>query len=607
MTPIELLAPAKDLECGVAAIDCGADAVYIGASAFGARSAAGNALDDIAELVRYAHKYWAKIYVTVNTLLRDDEVPQALSLISRLYDIAVDGLIIQDVGLLECDLPPLPLIASTQMHNNTPEKVAFLEQVGIRRAILARELDIDRIRAIRRSTGMELECFVHGALCVCYSGQCYLSYALGGRSGNRGQCAQPCRKMYNLFDSAGNTVVSNKHLLSLKDLNLSEHLRELIDAGVCSFKIEGRLKDREYVSNVVSVYRKNLDIVLVDMGLKKSSSGSCSVDFAPDLDKTFNRGYTTYFLNGRTELVGSIDTPKTIGELAGRVVSLGSHMMLLDSRLQLHPGDGICFFNRNGELAGTSINSANGPSVTPDKMNGIEKGTLIYRNHDHQYLTRLSKASAERRIAVHLILRETGDGLELTGRDEDGNCASFLLPCERVRADKPEQALENIRKQLTKSGGTEFMPVSVDVDLAAVCFLPIGLLNALRRGVLENLSGIRLDNRPSRRGGAVQNDAAYPERVLSYLGNVLNSRAEAFYQRRGVTSIEPAAESGLDMRGRKVMTTRYCLKHQLGLCPQQGKSSRIPEPLFLEDAEGHKLEVRFDCARCEMELYLIDR
>jgi len=263
----ELLAPARDLTCGVAAIDCGADAVYIGAPRFGAREDAGNAVEDIAALVAHAHAYWARVYATVNTILFDDEVHQARDLIWRLHEIGVDGIIIQDVGLLECDLPPIPLIASTQMHNNSPERVAFLDQVGFQRAILARELDLNQIRAIRRATGIGLECFVHGALCVSYSGQCYLSYALGGRSGNRGQCAQPCRKPCMLVDADGKVLARNRHLLSLRDLNLSEHLRELIEAGVCCFKIEGRLKDRLYVANVVASYRARLDEVLAEMGL----------------------------------------------------------------------------------------------------------------------------------------------------------------------------------------------------------------------------------------------------------------------------------------------------------------------------------------------------
>lgn len=607
MKQIELLAPAKDLECGLAAINCGADAVYIGSPRFGAREAAGNSIEDITELVNYAHKYWAKVYVTVNTLLHDDEIPSALELISQLYKIGIDGLIIQDTGLLECDLPPLPLIASTQMNNATPEKVAFLEQVGFQRAILARELDLSQIKEIRRHTKIELECFVHGALCVCYSGQCYLSYALGGRSGNRGQCAQPCRKLYSLIDSKGKAFASNKHLLSLRDLNLSEHLRELIDAGVTSFKIEGRLKDKTYVTNVVSYYRRKLDEIIAEEVLKKSSSGSSSIDFEPDPSKTFNRGYGKYFLNGVGDTVGSIDTPKMIGEHIGKVTAIRGSTVILDSNSTLHRGDGICYFDRNGELRGSIVNGAQGRNFTPDKIDGIEIGMVVYRNRDHEFLTRLNKSNAERLIDVAIALREDADGFTLSAVDEDGNTAKLATPCEKTAAERPDQAIANIKKQLSKTGGTSFSCTEVIVALDKAYFIPISTLNAMRRAVLENLEAAREENRPKPTGGVIKNDVPYPEKGLSYLGNVLNSHAETFYRRHGVTRIDPAAESGLDMRGRKVMTTRYCIKHQLGICPKITNGPRLAEPLKLVDEEGHRLVLRFDCTRCEMNIYLEQR
>lgn len=598
MKNIELLAPAKDLECGLAAIDCGADAIYIGAPRFGARVGVGNSLDDLASLAEHAHKYWAKVYVTVNTLLRDDEIDEALTLISQLYDIGIDGLIIQDTGLLECDLPPIPIIASTQMHNNTPEKVSFLEQVGINRVILARELSMDQIKSIRAATNnIELECFVHGALCVCYSGQCYLSYALGGRSGNRGECAQPCRKLYNLVDNRGKTLISDKHLLSLCDLNLSEHLSSLIDAGVSSFKIEGRLKDRSYVTNVVSFYRQKLD----ELGVKRASSGASRIDIRPNVNKTFNRGYTTYFLHGRDDDMGSIETPKMVGEPVGRVASVSSRGVTVDANTSMHNGDGICFFDRNGELRGSVINDVRGRTIIPEKLDGIEKGTYIYRNHDHEYLMRLQKSKAERLIEVSMTLRETDTGLCLTVQDEDGNSAEYAIECEKVIAQKPEQAVDNIKKQLSKSGGTMFACKNVALELSSVYFIPISTLNALRRGALDELEIVRKANRPIGHGRIVRNDVPYPEAYLSYLGNVLNSRARQFYNRHNISSIEPAAESGLGMRGCKVMTTRYCIKRQIGMC---GSSKGLREPLFLVDSDGHRLELRFDCARCEMDVIL---
>ncbi|MCE5323723.1 U32 family peptidase [bacterium] len=600
MKPIELLAPAKDIECGIAAIDCGADAIYIGAPRFGARSAAGNNLDDIASLAEHAHKYWAKVYVTVNTLLRDDEIDEALRMIRQLYDIGADGIIIQDTALLECDLPPIPIIASTQMHNNTPEKVSFLEQVGINRVILARELSLDQIKAIRTATkNIELEFFVHGALCVCYSGQCYMSYALGGRSGNRGECAQPCRKPYDLVDNKGKTLIPGRHLLSLKDLNLSEHLSSLIEAGVTSFKIEGRLKERPYVANVVSFYRQKLD----DLGVKRPSSGASRIDIKPDVNKTFNRGYTTYFLHGRDYDMGSIDTPKMVGEAVGKVTSVSARGVTVDANISMHNGDGICFFDSSGDLRGSVINNVRGRTIIPDKLDGIEKGTFIFRNHDHEYLTRLQKSKAERLIDVSMSLHDTDTGLCLTAEDEDGNTAEYSIECEKVIAQKPEQTIDNINKQLSKLGGTIFTCTNVTFELSDIYFIPISVLNSLRRGVLDELIGVRAVNRPIDYGAIIRNDVPYPETYLSYRGNVLNICARRFYERHGVSSVEPAAESGLDMRGRKVMTTRYCIKRQIGLC---GSSKQANEPLFLVDSEGHKLELRFDCSRCEMDVILVN-
>ncbi len=604
MKKIELLAPAKDLECGIAAINCGADAVYIGAACFGAREDAGNGLDDLETMVNYAHKYWAKVYVTVNTILRDDEIPRALKLVHQLYNIGADGIILQDVGLLECGIPPIPIIASTQMHNNTPEKVTFLEQIGIKRAILPRELSLDEIKRIRERTSIELECFIHGSLCVSYSGQCYLSYALGRRSGNRGECAQPCRKPYSLIDGSGKALARNAHLLSLKDLNLSEHLPELIQAGVTSFKIEGRLKDKAYVSNVVSYYRAKLDEILADQELCRSSSGASDVDFMPNVEKTFNRGYTTHFLNGRGEPSGCINTPKMLGETIGKVVAVYGRNVTIDTKVPMHCGDGICFFDRSGELRGTVINGVNEQTVIPYKLDGLAEDVLIYRNHDHEFLTKLDNCHAERRIDVKLTLGETSDGFVLQAVDEDGIQAEYRLQCEKTRAEKPEQALTNIRKQLLKSGNTDFACVDVTVDLPEVYFMPISQLNTLRRNVLDELASSRAANRPKSEGKIIKNDIPYPAEELSYLGNVLNRYAAAFYRRHGITSMEHAAETGLDLHGRKVMTTRHCVKHQLGLCAKYGGKSIAVQSLALIDGEGHKLDLRFDCARCEMEVYL---
>jgi putative protease len=607
MTSFELLAPAKDLECGQAAIDCGADAVYVGAPRFGAREAAGNSMADIEKLASYAHRVWARVYATVNTLLRDDELAEAEALCRQLHQAGVDGLIIQDVGLLQCDLPPLPLIASTQMHNYSPARVAFWEKVGFSRAILARELTIDQIRAIRAATSIELEAFIHGALCVSMSGQCSLSYAFGGRSGNRGQCAQPCRRLYSLHDAAGATLVRDKHLLSLRDLNLTDHLRELIEAGVTSFKIEGRLKNRAYVMNIVGHYRQKLDALLEEMGGQRASSGKTTLGFAPDPDKTFNRGYTTYFLHGRGADVASPDSPKHVGEPLGRVANVRRDSFVLDAPVPLHSGDGISFFGRDQELQGTVVNQSDGATVFPEKLGGIERGVRVFRNYDHAFVHQVAHSRNQRRIAVTLRLVETATGYRLEATDEDGVSATHEIDCVPVAADKPEQARLSLERQLGKLGESEFCASRVDLDLSRMPHLPLATVNALRRGVVEALRGQRARQRPMCAVMPTRNDAPFPDHELSFMGNVLNQKAAAFYQRHGVGHIEPAAESGLSMHGRKVMTTRLCIKYELGFCPREPSAAARTcpaEPWFLVDDEGRRLRLDFRCGErdCVMEI-----
>ena len=602
-TPIELLAPARDLECGRAAIDCGADAVYIGAPRFGARSAAGNSLDDIARLAEYAHKYWARVYVTLNTLLHDAELEPARRMAWQVHEAGADGLIIQDVGLLEGDLPPVSVIASTQMHNHTPERVAFLESIGIRRVILARELTLDEIRAIRRAAPrIELECFVHGALCVCYSGQCLLSYAIGGRSGNRGECAQPCRKSYALMDAGGGVLARDRHLLSLRDLNLTEHLPELLASGVTAFKIEGRLKDRAYVLNVVAHYRKRLDEAIGADGYHRASSGISDPGFPPDISKTFNRGYTTYFLGGRGAPMSSHATPKMTGEAVGPVLSVTAGTFTVRTALALHAGDGLCFFDERGELRGTTLNAVAGVVLTPEKIDGIRPGVLIHRNHDHAFLNAVNRAQPRRRIAVTLMLDAGPQGVLLRARDEDGTQVEEVLSNAVEPARDPQKALATIQRQLEKTGDTEFSCAGSSVACASVPFLPISMLNGLRRAVLDKLRIARSKCRPRVQSGIVASSVPYPRQELDYSGNVLNRAAEAFYTRHGVERIEPAAESGLDLTGRKVMTLRYCIREELGLCPAETGGELPAAPLTLVDEEGHRLGVRFLCGDCQMEI-----
>jgi putative protease len=584
----------------MAAIDCGADALYVGGPRFGAREAAGNSIEDIAQLAGYAHRYWARVYATINTLLRDDELADAERQCWELHQAGVDGLIIQDVGLLECNLPPLPLIASTQMHNASPERVAFWEKVGFSRAILARELDLEQIRAIRASCSIGLEVFVHGALCVSMSGQCGLSYALGGRSGNRGQCAQPCRRLYSLQDASGKTLVRDKHLLSLRDLNLSDHLAALIAAGVTSFKIEGRLKNRAYVQNIVGHYRQALDA----LGCPRSSSGTSELGFVPDPNKTFNRGYTSYFLEGRGADVTSPDSPKHVGESVGRVAKVGRDGFFLDAHAPLRSGDGLSFFGRDHELHGTVVNQVQGDKVLPEKLGGIESGVRVFRNHDHAFVSQIQHSRNQRRIAVKLRLCEEPEGLRLQATDEDGVTAASALALQNAPADKPEQARQMLERQLAKLGDSEFSAAGVEVALSPVPHLPVSAVNGLRRGLVEALKEERARQRPRNESVHIPNEVPFPEKELSFLGNVLNQKAAAFYQRHGVERIEPAAESGLEMRGRRVMLTRMCIKYELGSCPRQRRGQASGEPWFLVDDSGRRFRLVFRCDQrdCLMEI-----
>ncbi|MBN2011686.1 U32 family peptidase [candidate division KSB1 bacterium] len=602
MNRIELLAPARNLQCGLTAINCGANAVYIGAPKFSARSRAGNSPDDIAVLVQHAHIYWAKIYVTLNTILHDHELPEAITLIRQLYEMGVDGLIIQDMGLLECDLPPIPLIASTQMHNNSPEKVRFLEQAGFQRVILARELSLDQIRDIRTQSQIELETFVHGALCVCYSGQCYMSYAIGGRSGNRGECAQPCRKRYRIVNRDGEQVQPMKHWLSLRDLNLSAHLGELIDAGVYSFKIEGRLKDQAYVANIVSYYRQELDRVLAAKNRQPASSGRVELDFRPDPAKTFNRGYTRYFIDGRTKSPGFPDTPKMVGELAGTVVRVERRRFVFHGNVELHNGDGICYFDSNGELQGTLINGVDGIHITPADINGIQPGMSIYRNSDHAFLKAAENTRSQRRICVTITVSDTERGIRLVARDEDGNTVQLDHELEKSCARDTNKMTAKLLESLNRTGDTPFRIDRIDLTWQTTWFVPMSLLNELRRRLLNDLLARRAERRPMFQRLTPVTDNEYPETIIDFRGNVLNQHARDFYTRHGVTQIEPAAESGLDLHGRPVMRTKYCIKHQLNLC-NGTHPKRIPdEPWFLVDEQGSRFRMQFDCGQCEMVL-----
>lgn len=611
---IELLAPAKNLEFGVCAINCGADAVYIGGPSFGARASAGNSLEDIAKLVDYAHKFNAKVYVAVNTIFSDNEIIEAQKLIEKLYKINVDALIIQDMGLLECELPPIPIHASTQTHNATAEKVKFLESCGFERVILARELGLEQIKEIKNTTKVELEAFVHGALCVSYSGRCYMSYAIGKRSANRGECAQPCRKKYSLIDEKGNFIAKESHLLCLKDLNQSQYLKDLIEAGITSFKIEGRLKDLNYVKNVVTFYRQELDKILEEKGLKKVSSGRVYSDFIPDLNKTFNRGYSNYFLNGRYKNIISFDTPKFKGEKLGKVQDVKGNTITIRTETTLTNGDGVCFFDQN-ELKGAFVNRIEGNKVTLSSNSGISKGTVLYRNFDKKFNDSLEKAKIERKIDISLNLFEKDCEIVLKARDEDDFESYYSIKNEFEEAKNYQNAVLNYQKNLSKTGGTIFNVKNVEINLAQIPFIPVSLINEMRRNVCEKLEDIRIKNYKKNENKIKKQKCEYPLIEAVFEENILNQKAKSFYEKHNVKVVEMAAESGLDMAGKRVMTTKHCLRYAFGMCLKQ-KSCNVDSSskykilkqvqddakLFLVDEKGKKYSIKFNCQTCEMEV-----
>lgn len=610
MNRYELLAPAKNLECGICAIDAGADAVYIGAESFGAREKAGNSVSDIEKLVKYAHRYFAKVYVTVNTLLHDEEIPQAKNLVDKLFHIRCDGIIIQDPGLLELDLPPIRIIASTQMHNISPEKIKFFKDIGITRFILPRESSLKEIREIKEQTGAELESFVHGALCVSYSGRCYLSFAIGGRSANRGACAQPCRKLYSLYDSQGKLIKANRYFLSLKDLCLENRLEDLIDAGITSFKIEGRLKDRFYVTNTVAYYRQKLDGILAARGLKKSSSGFTVRNFEPDINKSFNRGFTEFYINGsrntRENLPGSIDSPKMVGEYICRTKEVkGRKIFFYDKKIpKLHPGDGVCYFDRFNVLRGTNVNKVSDRYFELNEVKQINEGTRIFRNNDSEFAKTLKNASLKRFVRTEISLTEKENAILFSAKDEDGIHAEYLFSDIKEPANDREKETENIIKQLSKSGNSYFKCEKVNVNLSTVPFFPMSLLNDCRRELYKNLDLAREEFYEPEESEIIKNEIPYIREDLPYQENIINTYAKEFYTFHQVKTMEDGPETKIDMLGKQVMSTKYCIRNQMGLCQEDKKENT---PLYLTDEEGNQLKCTFACNRCGMNIYLQKR
>jgi len=613
---LELLSPAKTAAIGRDAISHGADAVYIGGPSFGARDKAGNSMADIAELVEYAHRFRAKIYVTLNTILHDAELDSARKLAWECYDAGVDALIVQDMGLLELDLPPIDLHASTQCDIRTPEKAKFLAEVGFSQLVLARELTIEEIIKVRAAVPGDtvIEHFIHGALCVAYSGQCNISHAHTGRSANRGDCSQACRLPYTLEDEAGRVVAFEKHLLSVKDNNQSANLRALVNAGVRSFKIEGRYKDAPYVKNITGHYRQLLDAILEGRSdLHAASSGKTKLLFTPNPDKTFHRGSTDYFSQGRKADIGAFDTPTFVGLPLGTVTQVGDKWFDMEANEALANSDGLNYLN-NREVIGLQANivEQRGPvwRVFPNEpmhtLKGLRAGVSISRNRDHAWEQALSKKSAERRIAVSATFAETAEGFSLALLDEDGFVATAQAAFEKQPAKHPAEAENNVREQLARFGNTEFELDAFNVDWTQPWFVPSSLANKLRRDAVEKLEAERLSHYTRlARKAAVEPPAKYPEETLSFLDNVYNAAARKFYEQHGVKLIAAAYESHKEAGDVPLMITRHCIRYSLSLCPKQAKGvigvqgQVRAEPMTLING-SEKLRLEFDCKKCEM-------
>ena len=638
MKKIELLSPAKNLEVGVAAINHGADAVYIGGPGFGAREKVSNSIEDIEKLCRHAAIYNAKVYVTLNTLLFDNELEQARKIAWDCYNAGVDALIVQDMSLLMMDMPPIALHASTQCNNTTADKVKFLEDVGFKQVVLARELSINEIKDIRSKTTVPLEFFVHGALCVSYSGQCYLSHVIGHRSANRGACAQPCRLKWDLEDENGNTLIANRHLLSLRDMNNSKNLEELIDAGITSFKIEGRLKDADYVKNTTAFYRRALDKIIEKRDdLERASRGVSAPSFVPNLEKSFSRGFTDYFAHGRQK-IDSPFTPKSMGEHIGTIQKIdGKHLTVnLLKGVELHNGDGLCFLDENNELQGFNVNGVDGNSILTSfrlERSGMEKSQTterdfstplryarndkLYRNYDIVWQKSVDISDGNRKIAIKLILSGTYNGLKLSAFVDNSVSADVEMNYQKDIAKNPEKALENIRTKLSQWGDTKFTIESVDIDFKEVYFIPNSILGELKRQLVAKLEETlvkrhfdcseaewrnhrHLNDSEQNFSGDFSTTLRFARNDgLSYLGNVTNSLSRQFYENHGVTHIDDGLEKTMPEGEIVVMTTKHCIRYANGMCAKE--TGKPATPLYISNPHG-RFRLDFDCKNCQMKV-----
>ena len=656
MKKIELLSPAKNLEVGVAAINHGADAVYIGGPGFGAREKVSNSIEDIEKLCRHAAIYNAKVYVTLNTLLFDNELEQARKIAWDCYNAGVDALIVQDMALLMMDMPPIALHASTQCNNTTADKVKFLEDVGFKQVVLARELSINEIKDIRSKTTVPLEFFVHGALCVSYSGQCYLSHVIGHRSANRGACAQPCRLKWDLEDESGNTLIANRHLLSLRDMNNSKNLEELIDAGITSFKIEGRLKDADYVKNTTAYYRRAIDEIIARRpDLERASQGVSSPSFVPNLEKSFSRGFTDYFAHGRQKNIDAPFTPKSMGEYIGEIIKIDGKRLTVNllKGIELHNGDGLCFLDGDNNLQGFNVNGVEGNVILCSKeisplpsvgRNDIKKIVIsseakrsreisLYRNFDIIWQKSVDNSTGNRKIAIRLQLSDTADGLKLSAFVDGSLSVNVEMTCSKDIAKNTEKALENIRTKLSQWGDTKFIVEDIDIQLDAIYFIPASVLGEMKRQLVakleetlvkrhfdcseaewrnhrhlndskQNFSGDFFAKGKSSRFARVsaslrsaRNDGVGDH--LSYLANITNSLSRQFYENHGVTHIDDGLEKSMPEGEIVVMTTKHCIRYANGMCAKE--TGKPATPLYISNPHG-RFRLDFDCKNCIMKL-----
>ena len=602
MTSIELLSPAQNLECGIAAIDHGADAVYIGAPRYGARAAAGNSVDDIARLCQYAHPFGVRIYVTLNTILFDDELDDTRRLVWDLYHAGVDALIVQDMALLEMDLPPIALHASTQMDNRTPARVQWLHEQGFQQAVLARELSLEQIREIHQAVpAMPLEAFVHGALCVSYSGQCWASQYCLGRSANRGECAQFCRLPFTLSDATGRALTTERHLLSLRDMNRMDSLEEMMDAGVRSFKIEGRLKGVPYVKNVTAAYRQAIDRVLARRAddYRRASLGRSEFAFTPDTKRSFSRGFTDYFLHGRQGSVASMDTPKSRGMEMGRVKEVSRDSIVVAGTTPFANGDGLCFMDAGGKLCGFRVNRVQGNRLFPSSMPQVRRGDVLWRNYDQAWERLMAAPTAHRTIGLEMRFEDIPEGFRLTLRREDGAEQTFDYPCEHQLARLPQD--DGVRQALAKTGDTAYLCNHVEVALSQPWFVPRSLLTQWRREALA----VAFPEESEPAVPAAQAAAGGEGRHLTYQANVANRLARQFYERDGFHVDEMAMECGrAEGKPYLLMTCRHCLRYELGWCRKRGGNPpQLTEPLYLNLNDGRRFRLEFDCRRCEMKVW----